>query len=336
VVDERPATQGQPPRRRLLRALPTPTDVEIYVQDAPPLLDVIDDLPEPRVAELDALLREVDGLRSTLRRDLTLAATAVEAGDNELAGWLLLGDSGEVRSFEDRALAHLSAMDNTPVDEPAADVAAVPAPRRAARMMPAAPLVAAAAAIVGFLTGVVPGTGGSPVTSPRTANAALDSYAHLTQLASHGASPSRLSAAAEQFHADLAPLVAAAGTNPAAAEKAIALLQSERAVIAGEADSPALQAVLAQADLLVQRLRATLPRHVVRPVVPIVPPQQAEPRHQSPGNRSTASTKPSASPAPKSSPKPSPSPSPSSAPKPSPSPSSSGNPIPHTPGALPH
>ncbi|MDT7549132.1 MAG: hypothetical protein QOE84_1526 [Actinomycetota bacterium] len=335
-MDERPAAQGQPPRRRLLRALPTPTDVEIYVQDAPPLLDVIDDLPEPRVAELDALLREVDGLRSTLRRDLTLAATAVEAGDNELAGWLLLGDGGEVRSFEDRALAHLSAMDNAPVDEPAANVAPVPAPRRAARMMPAAPLVAAAAAIVGFLTGVVPGTGGSPMTSPRTANAALDSYAHLTQLASHGASPSRLTAAAEKFHADLAPLVAAAGTNPAAAEKAIALLQSERAVIAGEADSPALQAVLAQADLLVQRLRATLPRHVVRPVVPVVPPQQAQQRHQSPGNRSTASTKPSASPSPKASPKPSPSPSASSAPKPSPSPSSSGNPIPHTPGALPH
>jgi hypothetical protein len=331
-VDERPAAQGQSPRRRLLRALPTPTDVEIYVDDAPPLLEVIDDLPDPRVAELDALLREVDGLRSTLRRDMTLAATAVEAGDNDLAGWLLLGDGGEVRSFEDRALAHLSAMD----DNDSAAVPSIPAPRRAARMMPAAPLVAAAAAIIGFLTGVVPGTGGSPITSPRTSNAALDSYAHLTQLASNGASPSRLSAAAQKFHADLAPLVAAAGTNPAAAEKAIALLQSERAVIAGEADSPALQAVLAQADLLVQRLRATLPRRVVRPAVPITPPQQGEPRHASTGTKSSPSAKPSPSPSPKVSPKPSPSPSPSGAPKPSSSPSASDNPIPHTPGALPH
>jgi hypothetical protein len=332
-VDERSAGQGQPPRRRLLRALPTPTDVEIHVQDASPLLEVIDDLPEPRIADLDALLREVDGLRTTLRRDLTLAATAVEAGDNDLAGWLLLGDGGEVRAFEDRALAHLSAMAET---ESAVEPL-IPAPRRArtARMMPAAPLVAAAAAIVGFLTGVVPGTGGSPVTSPRTSNAALDSYAHLTQLASNGASPSRLSAAAQKFHADLAPLVAAAGTNPAAAEKAIALLQSERAVIAGEADSPALRAVLAQADLLVQRLRATLPRRLVRPVVPIAP-QQSEPRHSSTGPKSSPSAKPSASPSPKVSPKPSPSPSPTSAPQPAASPTSSGNPIPHTPGALPH
>jgi hypothetical protein len=332
-VDERSAGQGQPPRRRLLRALPTPTDVEIHVQDASPLLEVIDDLPEPRIADLDALLREVDGLRTTLRRDLTLAATAVEAGDNDLAGWLLLGDGGEVRAFEDRALAHLSAMAET---ESAVEPL-IPAPRRArtARMMPAAPLVAAAAAIVGFLTGVVPGTGGSPVTSPRTSNAALDSYAHLTQLASNGASPSRLSAAAQKFHADLAPLVAAAGTNPAAAEKAIALLQSERAVIAGEADSPALRAVLAQADLLVQRLRATLPRRLVRPVVPIAP-QQSEPRHSSTGPKSSPSAKPSASPSPKVSPKPSPSPSPTSPPQPAASPTSSSNPIPHTPGALPH
>jgi hypothetical protein len=331
AVDERPAAQGQPPRRRLLRALPTPTDIEIYVDDAPPLLEVIDELPEPRIAELDALLREVDGLRSTLRRDLTLAATAVDAGDNELAGWLLLGDGGEVRAFESRALAHLSGMDDT---EPT-EVVEVPAPRRAGRMLPAAPLVAAAAAVVGFLTGVVPGTG-APVTSPKTSNAALDSYAHLTRLASDGASASRLSAAAERFHADLAPLVAAAGSNPDAAEKAIALLQSERAVIAGEADSPALQAVLAQADLLVRRLRATLPKKVVRPVVPVAPPQQSEPKRSSAAPKTTPAAKPTPSPSAKASPKASPTPSASASPKASSSPSASNNPLPQTPGALPH
>jgi hypothetical protein len=310
-----------------LRALPTPTDVELYVADAPPLLDVVDELGEPRIAELDALLREVDSLRTTMRRDLSLAATAVEAGEADLAGWLLLGEDGEVRAFEERALRHLSELE-------AQDdvVGVVPPPRRAARMLPAAPLVAAAAAVVGFLTGVVPGTGGAQVSSPRTSNAALQSYAQLTRLASDGASPTRISAAAQRFHADLAPLVAAAGANPADAEKAIALLQSERAVIAGEADSPALRAVLAQADLLVRKLRATLPRQT-RPAVPVAPAPQ--------GGSRQASSAPKGSPAPKATPSPSPSPkpsakaTPSAGPTPSGSPSPSAGPLDHAPGALP-
>jgi hypothetical protein len=327
TVDERQAGQGPTSRRAGLRALPTPTDVEIYVDDAPPLLEVIDDLPEPRIADLDALLREVDTLRSTMRRDLSLAATAVEAGDQELAGWLLLGEGGEVRAFEERALAHLTALEaTTPIET-------LPAKRR--RMLPAAPLVAAAAAVFGILAGVVPGTGGTALTSPKTTNTAMQSYAELTQLASDGASASRISAAAKQFHAALGPIVADPAANPAAAEKAIALLQSERAVIAGEADSPALRAVLAQADALVRRLQATLPKKRVRPLViapPVAPADDS--RHES------ASTKPSPSPSPKPSPSasekpsPKPSPSPSRSAEPSPSPSDQG-PIPHAPG-MPH
>lgn len=330
-MDDRQAGQGQSSRRAGLRALPTPIDVEIYVADGPPLLDVIDDLPEPRIAELDALLREVDDLRCTMRRNLSLAATAVEAGADDLAGWLLLGEGGQVRAFEERALAHLDALEaRSAGPDPVFEAPAAPAARRTSRMLPAAPFVAAAAAVVGFLTGVVPGTGGTPVTSPRTSNAALDSYAHLTRLASDGASASRISDAAKRFHADLAPLVAAAGSNPAAAEKAIALLQSERAVIAGEADSPALRAVLAQADALVRRLQATLPRRSIRQVVPLasVAPQDEPRASSSPKSSPKASPSPSPSPSPKSSPSPSPSPSSSTA-----SSSSSGGPVPGTPGA---
>lgn len=329
-MDDRQAGQGQSSRRAGLRALPTPTDVEIYVADAPPLLEVIDDLPEPRIAELDALLREVDTLRCTMRRDLSLAATAAEAGADDLAGWLLLGEGGEVRAFEERALAHLSALDArtapADVEMPVAPTVA----RRGSRMLPAAPFVAAAAAVVGFLTGVVPGTGSTPATSPKTSNAALESYANLTQLASDGASASRLSAAANQFHAALAPLVATAGSNPAATEKAIALLQSERAVIAGEADSPALRAVLAQADALVRRLRATLPKRPLRQVIPLPVPVD---------NDHSASPAPKSSPTAKSSPSPSPSakpsPSPSRQSSAAPSPSSSQGPVPGTPGDKP-
>jgi hypothetical protein len=198
-------------------------------------------------------------------------------------------------------------------------------------MLPAAPLVAAAAAVIGFLTGAIPGTGGAPFTTPRTSNAA-QSYAQLTALAANGASASRISEAAQKFHSDLAPLVATASTDPAAAQRAIDLLQSERAVIAGEADSPALRAVLAQADLLVRKLRAKLPRPTV--VAPAAPTTR-EGTKASPAPKSTASPKATASPSPKASP----TPSPSASPKPSSTSSSSASPSPAgpIPGApVPH
>lgn len=338
-MDDRQAEQGQLSRRAGLRALPTPTDIDLFVTDSAPLLEVVDRLPEPRVAELDALLREVDTLRGSLHRDLGLAATAAAAGEDDLAGWLLLDQDGQVRAFEERALAHLGAL-RAPTGAPPeangveaipAPVPVLPAPRRSARMLPAAPLVAAAAAIVGFLTGVVPGVGGMPTTtSPRSTNAALDSYAELTQLASDGASASRISAAARKFHADLAPLVAAAGADPAAAERAIALLQSEQAVIAGEPDSPALQAVLAQADALMRRLRATLPGSRVRLVVPSPPMTQQQDRRDSSAAKSSPTPKPS--PSASATPKASPSPSSTASPSPQPSTSSAGSPLPHAPG----
>jgi hypothetical protein len=322
-VDERQAEQERRSRRAGLRALPTPLDYELQVQDAPPLLEVIDDLPEPRISELGALLREVDELRSTMRRDLTLAATAAEAGADDLAGWLLLGDDGKIRTFEERALAHLHELEERELlDE--LPVAVVPAPRRRARrMLPAAPMVAACAALFGFLTGSVPGVSGSTA-APSTSNVALDSYFRLTDLASKGASDSSITAAAQQFHADLAPLVAAAGTDPAAAEKAIALLRSERAVFASGVDSPALRAVLRQADLLVARLQAQLPRKPLRPTVVMPAPQQQSQPKSSPTAKPTPKPSPSAT----ASPKPSPKPSPTTSPQPAPS---STNPLPGSP-----
>lgn len=324
-MDEQTDEGARRSRRAALRALPTPADVELTVEDAPPLLEVIDDLPEPRIAELDALLREVDGLRSTLRRDLTLAATAAEAGADEFAGWLLLGDDGHVRTFEERALGHLQQLEAEERAEADEVVLAIPAPRRRRRMLPAAPMVAACAALFGFLTGSVPGLPSSQPTSPATSNVALDSYAKLTSLATSGASDMRISEAAMQFHADLAPLVAQAQHNPAAAEKAIALLNSERFVIAAGSDSPELRAVLRQADLLVARLQATLPR-TPRRVTVAVPAQQ--PAKKSTTTKSSPAPKPT--PSPTASPKPSPAPSPASAPKASPSPSAS-NPLPGAP-----
>ena len=331
-------TAARATRRATLRALPTPTDLGFdspLVEVDPPLLAVIDDLhapSSPRVPELDALLREVEDLRSTIRRDLTLAATAAEAGADDLAGWLLLGSNGAVRRFEDNAQAHLAAAELAEVATPVV----VPAPRRFARLLPAAPVVAAAAALFGFLTGVVPGSLGGGVTSPDTSNtAALDSYAQLTRLVTSGASDSSISAAARRFHAELAPLLAAAASNPAAAEKAIALLQSEHAVISSDDNSPALQAVLAQADALVRKLQASLPGHRLRtPMVVPLPQPQDQPRRQQ-ASEPKESTAPKPSPSAPPSAKPSPRPSPTSTAAPSASPSPDYGPLPQSPYLLP-
>ncbi|MCW2779504.1 MAG: hypothetical protein JWN17_3229, partial [Frankiales bacterium] len=91
----------------------------------------------PRVAALDALLREIDGIRSSLETDLTLAAGAVEAGAPGLAASLLSGDRSDLAAFQDRALGHLAAL------EAAVEAAAAPAPAPA----PASAAATAAAAV---------------------------------------------------------------------------------------------------------------------------------------------------------------------------------------------
>ncbi|MCU1674253.1 MAG: hypothetical protein JWN77_2366 [Frankiales bacterium] len=330
-MDERQGDQGQQSRRALLRALPTPVDVELYVQDAPPLLEVMGDLPEPRIADLDALLREVDDLRCTLRRDFSLAATAADAGEDELAGWLLLGEDGEVRSFEERALAHLHELEARQEPLPAVE----PRTKRRVRMLPAAPLVAACAALFGFLGGGLPGISDSSSTLPQTSNVSMDAYARVADLATSGASDHSISEAAAAFHAEIAPLVAVGASNPAAVEKAIALLRSERVVIASSGpDSPALRAVLRQADLLVARLQASLPRKAVRRpvvVVPVAPEQEGSARRSSPAAKATPAAKASPAASPSGSPSPKPSPKPSSSPAASPQPDSSDNPLPTSP-----
>lgn len=105
-----------------------------------------------RVPELAALLGEVDQLRRDLRADLALAATAAAAGEPELAAFLLhpaeAGSPDRLDTFEQRALAHLHRLEHNE------QVAAAPAPRPARRLLPATPLVAAAAALFGFLSGV--------------------------------------------------------------------------------------------------------------------------------------------------------------------------------------
>ncbi|MEO6203834.1 MAG: hypothetical protein ABIO67_00385 [Mycobacteriales bacterium] len=302
-------------RRAVLRSVPTPVDMtpdtEVWVYDAPPLLDVIDALPEPRIADLDALLRDVDQLRASLRRDLTLAATAAEAGETELARWLVSQDQS-LRAFESSALGRLDHL----ADQEQVDQQAAAGTQRSRRMLTAAPFAAAAAFIFAFVGGVVPTSAPEPTTNPRTTNVALASYEAFTQLALQGGSASDITAAAERFHDDLGPLVDSPLTDPAAVNHAILLLQSERAVLlAGGDSSRELTQVLREADRLVARLRAGLSRRPLPVVVaePIIPqPERREPE------RKPSSPKPStaAKPSPSASPRPSPKPSPTATPSP--------------------
>lgn len=62
----------------------------------------------PRVADLSALLADLDALRTTLSTDLSLAASALDAQAPGLAGELVSGDLDALGAFEARSLEHLA------------------------------------------------------------------------------------------------------------------------------------------------------------------------------------------------------------------------------------
>ena len=286
-----------------------------------------------RVPDLAALLQEIGELRTTLQTDLTLAAAALEAGADDLAGELVDSDLASVRTFASRATGHLDAL--AAQEQPAADVepVVVLAPRRRRRrlMLPAAPLVAAAAAVLGFVVGVVPE---QAPTSPETrmTSAAMASW-QLSRLADAGAPPEELRAAAEQLNDELAALVARAADDPAAAQQALLLLQTTEDVLSRQGAGGLLAGVLAEAQQLRARLQEALPvvttrRPVVRPPAPDPVPQLpvvvVAPREE-PAQQPTQqpAEQPAAEPAPSSAPSPAAPEQPQPQPQPTPEPSSS-------------
>jgi hypothetical protein len=258
------------------------------------------------VEALDALLREVDDLRLTLETDLSLAASAMEAGEPGVAADIIDADRASLHAFEDRALAHVGALD-------------APPRQRLWTQAHAAPVVAAAA-LVGVLIGVVPHALG-PATDPSTRTvAAADSLQRLQELAEHG-STDQVRAASVQLHQQLAGVVANAQTDPAAARTALLLLSYEQSVIVRSGDSRALADVLRQSRALVAAIVAALPKSA-RPAVPRLAVDVAEPTSSpAPRPSPTASPKPKPSPTATASPKPSPSSSPTSDKDPYPLPS---------------
>jgi hypothetical protein len=310
----------------------------------------------PRVADLNALLSELDALRLTLQTDLTLAAAAVEAGVDQLAGELVDEDLAQLRHFSTRATTHLDALAEAEAGgraDHAADGEAdeavhteqthrsvAPLGRR--RMLPAAPLVAAAAALLGFLAGVVPDQVVARQ-APSMSSATLTSY-ELSRLASQGAPPEQLRAIAEVLNDELAALVAQAADDPEAAQQALLLIETTTEVLARQGDQGLLREVMAETRALRARLEETLPRTSLRParlarpeprpVASVLPRVLDQPEQRraasSPAPRSSPAVSPRPSPA-RSTPAPSPT---SPAPEPTPQPSEDGgDPLP-APGDL--
>lgn len=271
----------------------------------------------PRVAELHALLGDIDALRLTLQTDLTLAAAAVEGGVQDLAAELVDSDLAELHAFSRRAAAHLTRLEEgAPSDDTAvADELPVQIPVRRRRVLSGAPLMAAAAALIGFVA-FVPSRGASTPETTMT-SAAMAGY-ELTRLASEGAPDEQLRLAAEELNDELAALIARAGDDPAAARQALLLLEQTTQVLSRQGDSGVLRSVMAETQALRARLRQALPvvaqrpARAGRPALRVVTPQA--PRIAVEPEKERTSSSPSA----QSSPKPSPSP---SSPPPSPSPS---------------
>lgn len=303
----------------------------------------------PRVAELHALLGDIDALRLTLQTDLTLAAAAVEGGAQELAAELVESDLAELDAFSRRAGEHLARLDRTgsSAGPSPADELPVQVPVRRRRVLSGAPLMAAAAALIGFVA-FVPSRGTSAPDTTMT-SAALAGY-ELTRLASEGAPDEQLRLAVEELNDELAALIARAGEDPLAAQQALLLIEQTAQVLSRQGDSGVLRSVMAETQALRARLRDALPvaaqrparppRPALRVVAPQAPRVEVEPeklRSSSPSPQSEPKPSPAPTPSPGTSPS-SPPPSPSPSPQPTPSGTSSGGEEPPGPigaGALP-
>lgn len=312
---------GKPVRRlRAARAAAGPEQARETAESVLPGL--------PRVGALDALLREVDSLRLSLETDLTLAAAAVEGGAPQIAVDIIDSERAGLRAFESRALDHLSDLAHPAQDEVAT--------RRWWTRIPAAPFVAAAA-VVGFLVGVVPHTGiattGQLSASPASASQSL---ATLTRLAADGQT-SQVRDAAATLHSQLMVLIGQAGSDPNAARQGLLLLASERAVITQSGDSQALRDVLAASTSLSNQILNALPANVRTfaptppPVVVVAAPSPSPAATSSPKPTTKPTTKPTSKPTSKPTTKPTTAPPASSSPTPSPSPSSSAPVLPSSP-----
>ncbi|MCU1593056.1 MAG: hypothetical protein JWO12_448 [Frankiales bacterium] len=278
----------------------------------------------PRVGALDALLREVDGLRLSLETDLSLAASAVEAGSVGIARDIIDSDIAGLHRFESSALDQLAELSDADAAEDHGASAAW------WRRVPKTPFAAAASVVV-FLLLAVPSGNHGPSDIDAANVSASERLQQISLLASSGQT-SQIRDAAVSLHGQLLKLIAQAKTDPVAAQRGLQLLSDERSIIALSGDSAALRDVLADSanlsNLIISQLPAAI-RPTVRTVRPLIVTSTSAPSSR-PTARPTSSpsSKPSATP----SATPSPKPTSSSTASPHPSPSSGTPVLPTGPG----
>lgn len=205
-------------------------------------------------AELASLLEELSSLRLSLSADMGLIASAVEMQAYDIAAEVVEGERHDLAAFGARAGAHLEAA---AADEPADRATAARRSRRLRALVPAAPGLVAAAALVGVLAGIAP-AGSAPPSGPTSLDAAAASYAQLYRLHERGASESTLRAASYGLHAEVARVMALASSDPQGAEAALRLLASEVTSVEDDDERADLRAVLAESQRLLAVLEAAV------------------------------------------------------------------------------
>ncbi len=216
----------------------------------------------PRLASLDALLREVDGLRLTLEADLSVAAAATEAGALQVAADVVAADQAEVARFERRSLAHL--RDRGPRRR---------VPTLLWRAAPVVPVAAAAAAVVVGLSLAPGATAPSRPTGQSSTRVSLSAYDRLAQVVQQAPGPEALRVAAAPLHAEVLALLDRAGSDPSAHRAAAEALEGERRLLlALPADARDRDVVVAWQGLS-DRLAATAPPEPApdAPAAPVAP-----------------------------------------------------------------
>jgi hypothetical protein len=201
---------------------------------------------------LDSLLGQIGELRLSLAADMGLLASAVELEAYDIATEVVDGERDDLAAFAGRTTATLAAAAAT------GPAARRPWTRSLRAAVPLTPALAAAAALIGVLAGVVP----TPVVPPsdRTpaTSAAASSYAELHRLQAHGASARALRQAAHGLHAEVARVMALAGEDPAAAEVALRLLAREVTGLDDDEQRADLRSVLAESQRLIAALQSAV------------------------------------------------------------------------------
>ena len=297
----------------------------------------------PRPTAPADLIGDVHALRLTLTTDLTIAAAALDADAPQIAADVVEHERVEVAAFERRALAHLSELEAARAVVGVHPPVVVPLARSPRwRSLPAASLAAAAAAVAGLLSlAAAPAPAGDgPTVRVAQTQPLHESYADYRSLATRGAAAHEVLAAADALHRSLAPLIARAATDPAAARQVLQVLQLEQQLLL-DARPPGMAELLDQARRLVARVTAVLPVTLPRVAVPAASssddgrfkreqrrsqdPQRAQAQPE-PSPASDPQQRPAATPS--ATPTDAPSATPTDRPSPDPTPTSSGSPEP--------